>query len=186
MTHDDTDNEQAPPDTTIEEFQGDTADWHAHRDVLTDKWKRALADAENARKRAEAAHQNGRDHGIALAVEALAPVYDDICLAIKAAQSGPDAGSPAILTYLEGLNGTKAAFETGLKALHVRKIAPKNTPFDPVFHEALQIHETDETGAGEVLVLHRPGFALGSRLIRPAHVTVSASPRMPTQAPSST
>jgi len=36
--------------------------------------------------------------------------------------------------------------------------------------------KTDKTKPGEVLVLHRLGVALGNRLIRPAHVTVSARP----------
>lgn len=146
---------------------------------LTDKWKRALADAENARKRADAARLDGRDHGVVLAVEALAPVYDDICLAIEAARTSPDADNPLITAYVEGLKRTKSAFVAGLKALGVREIAPKDTPFDPVLHEAMQMQETDKTKPGEVLVLHRVGFALGKRLIRPAHVTVSASPGKP-------
>lgn len=143
---------------------------------LTDKWKRALAEAENARKRADAARLDGSEHGVALAVDALAPAYDDICLAIEAARASPDAKNPLIVAHLEGLNRTKSTFEIGLKALGVREIAPKKTPFDPALHEALQMQETDKTKPGQVLVLHRPGFALGRRLIRPAHVTVSASP----------
>lgn len=153
-----------------------TPDRTAELAELTDKWKRALAEAENARKRGDAARFDGREHGVALAVEALAPAYDDICLAIEAARASPDADNPLIAAHLEGLNRTKSAFDAGLKALGVREIAPKNTPFDPLLHEALQTQETDGTKPGVVLILHRPGFALGQRLIRPAHVTVSASP----------
>ena len=166
--------DQATQEPVTDEPELDAPDWEKEREALTDKWKRALADAENARKRADAAIVDGREHGVAVAVSALAPAYDDICLAIEAAHASPDAESLA--AHLEGLSKTKAAFETGLRALGVREIAPKNTPFDPVLHEALQTHETDETEPGEVLVLHRPGLALGQRLIRPAHVTVSASP----------
>ena len=145
-------------------------------ELLKDKWKRALAEAENTRKRADVARLDGRADGIALAVEALAPAFDNIHRAIEAAHASQDADSPQITAHLEGLNSIKAAFETGLKALGIREIAPKNTPFDPMLHEALQMQETDTTTPGEVLVLHRPGLALGQRLIRPAHVTVSASP----------
>ncbi|MCX8225387.1 MAG: nucleotide exchange factor GrpE [Sulfitobacter sp.] len=156
-----------------------TPDLSKELEVITDKWKRALAEAENARKRGDAARLDGRDHGVALAVEALAPAYDDICLAIEAAKASPDAENPMIAAHLEGLKRTKSAFEVGLKALGVREIAPKDSPFDPDLHEAMQMHETDKTKPGEVLVLHRAGFALGKRLIRPAHVTVSASPSKP-------
>ena len=158
-----------------------TPDWAEEREQLTDKWKRALAEAENARKRADAARLDGREHGVALAVEALAPAYDDICRAIEAAHASPDAGNPLIAAHQEGLNRVRSAFETGLKALGVKEIAPQNTPFDPALHEAVQMQETDKTRPGEVLVLHRPGFALGQRLIRPAHVTVSASPNKPAE-----
>ncbi len=148
---------------------------------LTDKWKRALAEAENARKRADAARRDGRDHGVIIAVEALAPAFDAMSLAIEAARNSPNADTPGIAAHFAGLNAIKAAFETGLRALGVRTIAPKHTPFDPELHEAMQIQPTDQTKPGEVLVLHRPGFALGQRLIRPAHVTVSATPSKPAE-----
>ena len=175
---------QAPDEPTPDDPKAAPRDPEAELEVLTDKWKRALAEAENARKRADVARLDGREHGLALAVEALAPAYDDICLAIEAAHANADADGPRIAAHLEGLNKTKNAFETGLKALGVRLIKPKNTPFDPVLHEAVQMQETEKTKPGEVLVLHRPGFALAQRLIRPAHVTVSASPSKPKKSPS--
>lgn len=143
---------------------------------LTDKWKRSLADAENARKRADASRAEGRDHDIAVAVEALAPAFDALCLGIEAARASPDADDPRIASHMEGLRNIRAVFETGLKALGVKVIAPMDAPFDPMLHEAMQMLETTDTEPGHVLVLHRPGFAVGNRLIRPAHVTVSAAP----------
>lgn len=161
-------------DTAPAETNTDT---EAEIDRLTDKWKRALAEAENARKRADAARIEGREHGIAVAVEALAPAFDALALGIEAARNSPDAEDPRIVAHLEGLRNIRTAFETGLKALGVRTIAPEKTTFDPALHEAMQMQETDEVEPGQVLVLHRPGFAIGQRLIRPARVTVSAAPR---------
>lgn len=168
-----------PDETATEAPEVSALDPDAQLEQLTDKWKRALADAENARKRADMAQLDGRKHGVAMAVEALAPAYDDICMAIEAAKVSPDSDNPLIAAHLEGLNSAKSAFDAGLKALGVRAIAPENTPFDPGLHEAMQMQETDETMPGQVLVLHRRGFALGNRLIRPAHVTVSARPNAP-------
>ena len=55
---------------------------------LTDKWKRALADAENTRKRGRrVVRGRGCEHGIALAVEALAPALDALALGIEARAS---------------------------------------------------------------------------------------------------
>ena len=165
-----------PNESATEAPDVSAPDSHTELAQLTDKWKRALADAENARKRADLAQLDGRKHGVAMAVEALAPAYDDICMAIEAAKASSESGNPLIAAHLAGLNSAKSAFDAGLKALGVRTIAPENTPFDPVLHEAMQMQETDETTPGQVLVLHRLGFALGKRLIRPAHVTVSARP----------
>ena len=161
--------EQLDPATEILEKEAEIA-------ALTDKWKRALAEAENVRKRADASRLDGREHGISLAVDALAPAFDAVFLALETARKVSDADSPGIKAHLEGLATVKKAFETGFKALGVRLIAPKDTSFDPELHEAMQITETEETKPGNVLVLHRPGFAIGRRLIRPAHVTVSAAP----------
>ena len=129
--------------------------------------------------RADVARLDGREHGIALAVEALAPAFDAICLAIEVELecNSPDADNPRIKALLEGQDSIRRAFETGLKALGVSTIEPKDTPFDPELHEAMQLIETEKTKPGQVLVLHRPGFTLGRRLIRPAHVTVSTAPK---------
>lgn len=143
---------------------------------LKDKWQRALAEAENARKRADVARAEGREHGIAVAVEALAPALDALAFGIEAARKDPVSDDPRIAAHLEGLSNIRAAFETGLKALGVRTIMPDDMPFDPKFHEATDIRESGETAPGRVLVVHRPGLAIGQRLIRPAHVTVSAEP----------
>ena len=183
MNKEQTKNEDRPDDTVAE--SSDTVpDPKIALEELTDKWKRALADAENARKRADLARLDGHDHGVAIAVEALAPTYDAICRALEAAHTSPDVDASQIAAHVEGLESIQSAFETGLKVLGVRTIAPKNTPFDPMLHEAMQTEETDNTEAGEVLVLHRPGLAIGKRLIRPAHVTVSASPGKPVNDPS--
>ncbi|MGR3594060.1 MAG: nucleotide exchange factor GrpE [Limimaricola soesokkakensis] len=143
---------------------------------LTDRWKRAMAEAENARKRAEAARIEGRDHGIALAIEALAPGFDALALGIEAARSGPDAKDKRVAQHLEGLERIRSCFDTAMKALDVRIIAPDDAAFDPAHHEAIDMQVREGVEAGRVLVLHRPGYAIGRRLIRPARVTVSAAP----------
>ncbi len=144
---------------------------------LTHRWKRAMAEAENARKRAETARIEGRDHGIALAIEALSPGFDALALGIEAARSGPDAKDSRVARHLEGLERIRACFETAMKALDVRVIAPKDTAFDPAHHVAIDTRAKEDVEAGKVLVLHRPGYAVGRRLIRPARVTVSAAPQ---------
>ena len=175
-----TDTQEPQIDAAVQPTEGTGADHTATVNEkiadLTDRWKRAMAEAENARKRAEIARVEGRDHGIALAIEALAPGFDALALGIEAARSGPDTKDERVAQHLEGLERIRACFETAMKALDVRIIAPEDTGFDPVHHEAIDTRVEDGVEAGRVLVLHRPGYAIGRRLIRPARVTVSAAP----------
>ncbi|WP_294606551.1 nucleotide exchange factor GrpE [uncultured Roseovarius sp.] len=166
------------PETTSEDQDGETSppDPAAELEEIKDKWMRALAEVENARKRANAARLDGREHGLAVAVEALVPAFDAVTVAIETARKSPEADTPALASYVEGLCNIKTAFEAGLKVLGVTTITPEGTAFDPERHEALQAQETDKVEPGHVLALHRPGLALGKRLIRPAHVTVSTAP----------
>ncbi len=112
---------------------------------LTGKRKRALAAAENARKRTDAARVEGREHGIALAAESLDPALDALALGIEAARNDPDDEEPRFAAHLEGLRNTRGVFETGLKALGVCTIAPEKTAFDPALHEAMQMQKTGAT-----------------------------------------
>ena len=116
--------EQPDPVTEISEKNAEIA-------ALTDKWKRALAEAENARKRADASRLEGSEHGISLAVDALAPAFDAVFLALETARKVSDADTPGIKAHLEGLATVKKAFETGFKALGVRMIAPDLSPKFP-------------------------------------------------------
>lgn len=143
---------------------------------LAGNWGPPPTEVEEVAGPADAARAEGREHGIATAVEALAPALDALALGIEAARASPEAEDRRLVAHLEGLHNIRTAFETGLKALGVRTIAPENTPFDPALHEATQMQETTEAGPGQVLVLHQSGFAIGQRLIRPARVTVSVAP----------
>lgn len=177
------DNETALPDAvpcqevqdTTSAAEGPPAGPHADEIArLTDRLKRALADAENARKRADAARREGFDQGVVQAVRAFAPALDALALGIAAAQGSPDAEDPRVRHHLEGLRNIRSTFEAALNVLGIDVVAPADGSFDPARHEALATAARPGTPAGQVIELHRPGFALKQRLIRPAQVTVSA------------
>ncbi|MBY6057239.1 nucleotide exchange factor GrpE [Leisingera daeponensis] len=161
---------QAAADTSTAPPVGGDADEVAR---LTERLKQALADAENNRKRAEAARLEGFDQGVVQAVRAFAPALDALALGIAAAQGSPDAEDPRVRHHLEGLRNIRATFEAALNVLGIDVVAPENCSFNPACHEALATAARPGIPAGQVIELHRPGFALKQRLIRPAQVTVS-------------
>lgn len=80
------------------------------------------------------------------------------CRATEATLASPAADTPQLAAHLDGLTYFRSTFETGVKALVVRIITPKNTPFDPMLHEGIQIEETDEINGGRFLFFVVPDW----------------------------
>ncbi|MFN6979413.1 MAG: nucleotide exchange factor GrpE, partial [Gemmobacter sp.] len=76
----------------------------AERDDLRDRWMRALADAENARKRADRDRREAENYGASRLSRDLLPVYDALRRGLDAAQdaaakaeAGADSAATAAL-----------------------------------------------------------------------------------------
>ena len=69
-----------------EESFGEIADLEAERDEFKDKWMRALADAENMRKRADRDRKEAENYGGSKLARDLLPVYDNLRRALKSTE----------------------------------------------------------------------------------------------------
>ena len=89
------------------EFETEIAGLRAERDEMRDRWLRAMADAENARKRGERDRREGEQYGGSKLARDLLPVYDNLTRALDAASSdatGVDkALKKATRCYINGL-----------------------------------------------------------------------------------
>lgn len=145
---------------------------------LQDRLLRALADAENARKRAERARMEGRESGISDVVSALIPALDNLELALaSAAEAAGTAGATGEpeSSLLAGLTATWRSFLNGLEKFGVERIYPLGQRFDAAVHEAVAARVQPGTPPGEVIEVMQAGYRLGERLLRPARVVVSAA-----------
>ncbi len=138
--------------------------------VLREKLLRALADAENARKRAAAARGEGRNAGLADAVNALLPALDNIELAFK---NRPQASDAPVAALFDGVEATRRVFLDGLKSLGIERIDPVGQPFDPKVCEAVSVRDEATAPANTVIETVQPGYRRGEQLIRPAMVIVA-------------
>ena len=131
-----------------------------------DAWLRALADAENARKRAQADIAGAHKYGVERIAESLVPVMDSLQAALAA--NGTD---PA--TLRSGVELTVKQLETAFEKASLAEInpAPKDK-FDPHFHQAMMAVEADADPNTVVQVMQK-GYRLHDRVIRPALVTVA-------------
>ena len=129
-------------------------------------WLRALAEAENARKRAQADIAQARKYAGERIVEDLLPVMDSLEAALAANEAAPDSLRSGVELTLKQL---RAAFERG----SVNEISPAvGERFDPHRHQAMAAVESDAEPNTVASVLQK-GYSLHERVIRPALVTVA-------------
>jgi len=140
----------------------------AERDTLLDRLARTQAEFENARRRAAKEQQEFRDYAAADAIKSLLPVIDSFERALQA-ESGPgDFRSGVELIYKQ--------LQDALAKLGVHAIPAKGEPFDPHYHEAIEMVETSEAADHEVLEELQRGYKFKDRLLRPAMVKVAKNP----------
>jgi molecular chaperone GrpE len=146
----------------------------AERDDMRDRWMRALADAENNRKRWERDRREAEQYGGTRLARDLLPIYDNLNRALEAA--GEDAAhvSPALI---EGVELTLRELLNVFQRHGMTRITPKpGDRFDPLTHQAMFEAPVPGTRAGEIIQVMTDGFLLHDRLLRPAQVGVSSTP----------
>jgi molecular chaperone GrpE len=142
------------------------ADAQAKLDEQREAWLRALADAENARKRAQADIALARKYAAERIVEDLLPVMDSLEAALASPDSGPAALRAGVELTLRQLRG---AFDRA----GVVVVNPEaGQRFDPHRHQAMAAVEADQE-PNSVLAVLQKGYTLHERVVRPALVSVA-------------
>ena len=145
----------------------------AERDELRDRFMRALADAENARKRGERDRREAEQYGGTRLARDLLPVYDNLNRALNAATDEQKAAAAALF---EGVQLTLRELTNVMTRHGVKPITPKvGDMFDPQNHEAMFEAPVPGTKAGQIIQVMTEWFLLHDRLLRPAQVGVSSN-----------
>ncbi len=134
-----------------------------------DRMMRAVAEADNARKRAEADVERERKFALEKFVKAIIPVYDSLDQALTLS----DRNDPATKATLDGVESTIKLMLKELSPFGVECINPAGAPFDPNQHQAISVAPSAEVPANHVLAVMQKGFVLNGRVVRPAMVVVS-------------
>ena len=145
----------------------------AERDDMRDRFMRALADAENARKRGERDRREAEQYGSTRLARDLLPVYDNLRRALDAASDQALAEASALA---EGVDLTLRELSTVMTRHGVKPITPAiGDMFDPQQHQAMFEAALPGTKAGQIIQVMTEGFLLHDRLLRPAQVGVSSN-----------
>jgi molecular chaperone GrpE len=140
----------------------------AERDSLLDRLARQQAEFDNARKRTVREQQEFREYAAADALKSLLPVVDSLDRALQVKSDAEEFRNGVDLIYKQ--------LQTALAKLSVHPIASKGEPFDPHYHEAIEMVETTEAPDHHVVEELQRGYKYKDRLLRPAMVKVARNP----------
>jgi len=136
------------------------AEAQARIEEQKDAWMRAMAEAENARKRARADIEAAHKFAVERMAESLLPVMDSM----EAALLSKD---------VSGIEITSRQLKSALEKANVHDISPApGERFDPHKHQAMAAVESAAEPNTIVAVMQK-GYRLHDRVLRPALVTVA-------------
>jgi molecular chaperone GrpE len=159
-------------DEAVQKEAPDTAALEAENASLRDRMLRALADAENTRRRAERTAENSRQYAIADFARELLAVADNLQRTITAAdRRSPESVEDAAL--IEGVRATQRMLDHTFERFGVRKMQPVGERFDPNLHEAIMEVDDPAYPPGTVAGVAEDGYTIHGRLLRPARVSVA-------------
>lgn len=147
----------------------------AERDEFKNRFMRALADAENSRKRSDRDRREAEQYGGSKLARDMLPVYDNMKRALEAATEEQRSVSAALI---EGIQLTMRELLNVFSKHGITIIAPEvGERFDPNIHESMFEAPLPDTKSGDIIQVAAEGFMLYDRLLRPAQVGVSSAPK---------
>lgn len=133
---------------------------------------RAVADAQNVRRRSAQDVEKAHKFGLEKFVGDLLVVADNLERAVDSAQAdGAD-----LKAVTEGVELTLKNLLDSLKRHKVEAVDPTGEPFDPQLHQAMSMVEQADAEPNTVINVFQKGYTLHGRLVRPAMVVVSKAP----------
>lgn len=132
---------------------------------MEDRWRRALADLDNLRKRHAKELERERLSERARTAAAWLPVLDNLELALAHAGSDPS-------SVMEGVKAVRDQAVAVLRRLGYPRYEETGVPFDPIKHEVVGLVEDPGVEPNTVAQVLRPGYGEGDQQLRPAAVVV--------------
>ena len=146
----------------------------AEKAELRDRLLRAVADAENLRKRTEKELADTRAYAMTAFARDMLTVADNVRRALDSVPGeARESAAEAFRALIEGIELTERDLLKTLERHGVKRVDPQGERFDPNLHQAM--FEAPDPGLpkGTVTVVVQPGFTISGRVLRPALVGVS-------------
>ena len=145
----------------------------AENESLKDQRLRALAEAENIRRRAEKDRKDAEAYAITKFARDMVGIADNFARALAAVPAEKrEAADPQIKAVLEGVEATDRQLIQTLERYGVKQVDTSGA-FDPNLHQAIAEVPGNGKPGGAIVDVVQTGFMIGERLLRPAMVTVA-------------
>ena len=163
-------NAETDPAAEIQQLQAALEAKTREAEAGQDRYLRAAAEFDNARKRAAREREEYTRYANESLIRELLPVLDNFDRALAAARSEPAAALGA------GVELIQRELLRVLEKFGVTPFSSVGQPFDPDRHEAIARVNTSEHPEMTVVGETARGYLLNGRVLRPAMVTVAMAP----------
>lgn len=140
---------------------------------LNDKALRALAEADNTRKRVEKERQDTAKFALSSFARDLVSVADNLGRALAAVTPEQKAENAPLKNILTGVEATEREMLRILENNGIKRIDSLGQPFDPNLHEVMFEIDDASKAPGTILQVLEPAYTIHERLLRPARVGVA-------------
>lgn len=186
-THETADSQNAAPDlngaakeSTVPQMTEDPGteehvnvkDLAAEVEHLKDQMLRAMAEAENTRRRLNKELDDTRKYAVGNFAKEMLVVADNFRRALDAVPKD-NAGSETLKQLTAGVEATERQLLAIFDRFGIKKLNPMGQPFDPHFHQVMMEVEDPSHPAGTVVQVMQEGYMIHDRLLREAVVAVT-------------
>ncbi len=143
--------------------------------AMKDQALRALAEAENTRRRAERELADMSKYAVTGFARDLVGVIENLQRAVDSIPPELKESQPAVATLAVGVEMTLNELLGIFNRQGIKRIDPMGQKFDHNFHQAVAQIESPDAEPGTVVQVLQAGYVIHDRLLRPAMVGVAAA-----------
>lgn len=143
--------------------------------TLKDQALRALAEAENTRRRSERELADMSKYAVTGFARDLVGVLENLQRALDSIPEALMAEQPAVQNLYTGVEMTLKELVSVFSRQGIQRIDPLGEKFDHNLHQAVAQIESADAPVGTVVQVLQAGYTIHDRLLRPAMVGVASS-----------
>ncbi len=137
------------------------------------KWRRAMAETENVRRRAERERRDGVKYGAANFAKAMLSVLDNLHRALGSVSEQDRAENEALSALWAGVQMTEREMMSAFERFGVKPVETQGQKLNPHLHEAMFEVSDPNQPVGTVIQVIQLGYMFHDRLLRAAKVGVT-------------